>query len=61
MNLLVEIYKLSKKLAAPKAHDRNFVAKHTRSAGAGVHRDKEGEHAVRTRQKQAWKKEIHND
>lgn len=61
MNLLVEIHKLTKTTTLPKVHDRNFVAKHMRSAGAGVHRDKQGEHASRSRQKQAWKKEMHND
>jgi hypothetical protein len=59
MKLLVEIHKLSKNL--PKVHDHNFVAKHAKRSGAGAHAEKSGKHAPRHRQKQQWKKEIHND
>jgi hypothetical protein len=57
MSLLIEIHKIMKDL--PKPHKRNFVAKHAKRAGAGVHKDKAGEHAPRHRQKQQWKKEMH--
>lgn len=60
MSLLAEIYKIGKK-KAPKVRDHNFVAKHAQSSGAGVHADKNGPRAPRSKQKQEWKKEIHND
>lgn len=57
MSLLQEVHKIMKDM--PKPHERNFVAKHAKRAGAGVHKDKEGDRAPRNRQKQAWKKEVH--
>jgi len=60
MNLLVEIHKVMK--AMPNLRDRNFVAKHSKMAGgAGVHKDKDGPNAARSRQKQQWKKEAHHE
>ncbi|MDE1830206.1 MAG: hypothetical protein KGI25_07770 [Thaumarchaeota archaeon] len=54
--MLIEIHKIMKDM--PKAHDRNFVAKHAKRSGAGVHKDKKGPHAPRGRQKNEWKKEM---
>jgi hypothetical protein len=54
--MLTEIHKIMKDM--PKVHDRNFVAKHAKRSGAGVHKDKTGPHAPRVRQKQEWKKEV---
>lgn len=42
----------------PKVHDHNFVAKHAKRGGAGVHAEKTGPQASRARQKKEWKKEI---
>lgn len=56
MKLLIEIHKLSKDM--PKAHDRNFVAKHAKRSGAGAHKDKTGPNAARHRQKKQWKKDV---
>jgi len=39
---------------------RNFVAKHMKQCGTGVHLAKKGELAPRNRQKKQWKKEIVN-
>lgn len=61
MSFLVEIHKIMKSMDMPKLRDHNLVAKHARSAGAGVHQDKAGDRAPRHRQKRQWKKEIHND
>jgi hypothetical protein len=36
----------------------NFVAKHAKRAGAGVHKAKNGNKAARNRQKQDWRKEV---
>jgi len=36
---------------------RNFVAKNSQRSGSGAHKDKTGEHANRSRQKQQWRKE----
>lgn len=38
--------------------NRNFVAKHMQSCGAGRHEAKKGQLAPRQRQKKAWKKEV---
>ncbi len=59
MKLLIEIHKLSKD--TPKAHERNFVAKHAKRSGAGAHKDKEGPLAPRHRQKQQWKREVQQE
>lgn len=59
MKLLIEIHKLSKD--TPKAHERNFVAKHAKRSGAGAHKDKTGPKAPRNKQKTEWKKEIQQE
>jgi hypothetical protein len=59
MSMLTEIHKIMKDM--PKPHERNFVAKHAKKGGAGVHKDKEGPLAPRVRQKRAWKKEIQQE
>lgn len=56
MSLLNEIHKIMKH--TPKLRDHNFVAKHAKRGGAGVHKDKTGPNAPRVRQKQQWKKEV---
>lgn len=60
MSLLVEIHNIMKR-DMPKPHERNFVAKYAKRAGAGVHKDKAGSNAPRNRQKQQWKREISHD
>jgi len=35
----------------------NFVAKHAKRGGAGVHKAKQGKRASRSRQKTQWRKE----
>lgn len=53
--LLIEISKpLKVKPTFP-----NFVAKHAKKSGAGVHVEKKGKNAPRHKQKRQWKKEIH--
>lgn len=38
---------------------RNFAAKHSKhKSGAGLHRDKQGVHASRNRQKRKWQQEL---
>lgn len=56
MSMLTEIHKIMKDM--PNPHKRNFVAKHAKRSGAGVHKDKTGSNAPRSRQKQQWKKQI---
>lgn len=58
MSLLQEVFKEIKKMDTPKLSDHNLVAKHSRSSGAGAHKDKNGKHAARHRQKHQWRKEA---
>jgi len=41
-----------------KSKNRDFVAKHARSAGAGFHKAKSGKHALRSRQKAAFRRAL---